>query len=84
MLSHIAEMFLPEGIHNAILTINSGILRPGKYSITIGASVPSKYVLDLVESAINFEICEDGTSPVFKLQQCRRGVVCPVFAWRAE
>jgi lipopolysaccharide transport system ATP-binding protein len=66
------------GSYRTRFTIPSKFLRPGTYYITLGAHMPSRYVYDLVEDAVVFEI-----SPVASLTSLdgRLGVVAPMIRW---
>jgi len=58
-------------------------LRPGRYWIDLGSSIPGVQMLDEVRNVIAFEVVDTG-SVEFKLSQGRRGVIAPILKWNTE
>jgi lipopolysaccharide transport system ATP-binding protein len=70
----------PRGRYAASCYIDPSFLRPGRYWIDLGASIPGWQMLDEVRNAIAFQVRDTG-SPASKLGQGRRGVISPVISW---
>jgi lipopolysaccharide transport system ATP-binding protein len=70
----------PAGHYRATCFVDPAYLRPGRYSVTLGASVPGVRVLDVKQQGISFEVIDSG-SIEYKLGQGRQGVIRPVLKW---
>ena len=72
----------PQGLYRALCRLDSTLLRPGRYWIDLGASIPGVRVLDEVQPAISFEVIDTG-SIQYKLAQGRRGAIAPIIKWES-
>jgi lipopolysaccharide transport system ATP-binding protein len=70
------------GRYRASCRLHSAVLRPGRYWIDLGASVPGMHALDEVQTAITFEVVDTG-SVEYKLTQGRRGAIAPILKWES-
>jgi len=68
------------GRHKASCYVPPEYLRPGRYTIDIGSSVPGIQILDEIQNALAFEVINTGNIE-FKLSQGRRGVITPLLNW---
>jgi hypothetical protein len=71
------------GRYRASCRLEPDLLRPGRYWIDLGSSVPNVRMLDEVRHAISFEVVDTG-SVEYKLAQGRRGVIAPGLKWRTN
>jgi len=71
-----------QGRYQASCRLDSTMLRPGRYWISLGASVPGMRALDEVQPAISFEVVDTG-SVEYKLAQGRRGAIAPILRWKS-
>jgi len=68
------------GLYRTSCFLESVHLRPGRYWIDLGSSVPGIRMLDEARNAISFEVVDTG-SVEYKLTQGRRGVIAPILRW---
>jgi len=61
--------------------INPMFLRPGRYWIDLGSSIPGVRVLDEFRNVIAFEVIDSGSLD-FKFAHGRRGVIAPILKWK--
>lgn len=78
-----AEDVHQAGRYIARCPIAADFLRPGRYTLDIFASVPRFKSLDQIQSALAFEVFDDG-SFVAQLHQNRPGVVLPALPWQTQ
>jgi lipopolysaccharide transport system ATP-binding protein len=65
------------GSYSSICSFPAHLMRPGLYTLTVGAHIPKIKVLDLWESVLSFEVASLGTL----MNETRAGVVTPLLDW---
>jgi lipopolysaccharide transport system ATP-binding protein len=65
------------GKYLSTCTIPRGLLRPGRYLVSIGAHVPNVRSIVYIENVLGFEIAPVG----YPLNPDRVGIICPLLHW---
>jgi len=73
----------PAGEYRTRCFVPGTFLRPGRYLLTLSASIPGLEVLAEEKEAVGFDVV-DCEGPEAKLAQGRRGAVAPILSWYTE
>lgn len=65
------------GSYSSICRFPGHLMRPGLYTLTVGAHIPNIKTLDLFESALGFEVSSVGSL----MNENRAGMVTPLLDW---